>query len=312
MADEMLRIAGRSSSGVAKAIQTDDYGNLGVQTVGRNSDIVTIADNSPLNGTKLTFSADMFNDILYTITGAAHIWTQNKIEGYMQSSRPNDGGAGSSSVLTFDGIGIKTDIDFKVSMQTTYGQDAYASPAWRIVDELNCYYIHLATGQLRKMVGGVNTTLYTGTPINMRTTSKEFQIRMIGNEITVFVDGVLWGSAIDSQFTTGKVGVRPFLYPLSEVRYFSFEFYEKFTEQTKGQPFNIKPYSNWTLFLKTSGAIEISIELSPDGVNWYKATDTLVFDTADDMIIEFGYIAKYIRLTGNNLALITAQILGGV
>jgi hypothetical protein len=71
-------------------------------------------------------------------------------------------------------------------------------------------------------------------------------------------------------------------------------------------------FSRWTLFLTVADVIDIDIELSPDGgVTYYDVPESpIVFAAAGDDIIEFGYDATHIRLTGSNANLVTAQIRG--
>ena len=71
-------------------------------------------------------------------------------------------------------------------------------------------------------------------------------------------------------------------------------------------------YNRWTLYLTAADAIDIDIELSPDGgATWYDLPESpIAFAAAGDDIIEFGYDATNIRLTGSNANLVTAQIRG--
>ena len=51
MSDEFLRIGGRSDSGVAKALRTDENGNVGVQTAGKRIEITTLVDELEITDT---------------------------------------------------------------------------------------------------------------------------------------------------------------------------------------------------------------------------------------------------------------------
>ena len=71
-------------------------------------------------------------------------------------------------------------------------------------------------------------------------------------------------------------------------------------------------FRRWTLYLKTQGAINITVELSPDGgLTWFEIPESPIsFSTAGDDVIEFGYDATHIKITGSNTTLITAIIRG--
>ena len=71
-------------------------------------------------------------------------------------------------------------------------------------------------------------------------------------------------------------------------------------------------FRRWTLYLKTQGAINITVELSPDGgLTWFEISESPIsFDTADDDIIEFGYDATHVKLIGSNTTPVTAIIRG--
>lgn len=71
-------------------------------------------------------------------------------------------------------------------------------------------------------------------------------------------------------------------------------------------------FSRWTLYLKVAGAINITVELSPDGgTTYYEIPESpIVFGSAGDKVFEMGYDATNIRLTGSNTVLVTAQSRG--
>jgi len=73
----------------------------------------------------------------------------------------------------------------------------------------------------------------------------------------------------------------------------------------------LKNYNRWSLYLKVAGAIDITIEISPDGSTWYEPAESPVsFAAAGDDVLEMGYDAAYVRLTGSNTQPVTAQIRG--
>jgi len=71
-------------------------------------------------------------------------------------------------------------------------------------------------------------------------------------------------------------------------------------------------YNRWTLFIHVAGAIDVTVELSPDGGDtWYESPESpLSYSGTGDDAVEFGYDATDIRLTGSNATNITAQIRG--
>jgi len=71
-------------------------------------------------------------------------------------------------------------------------------------------------------------------------------------------------------------------------------------------------YDRWTLFIHVAGAIDITVELSPDGGDtWFEIPESpLSFSAAGDDVNEFGYDATHIRLTGSNTTVTTAQVRG--
>jgi len=71
-------------------------------------------------------------------------------------------------------------------------------------------------------------------------------------------------------------------------------------------------FKRWTLYLHTDAAIDITVELSPDGgSSWFLIPESPIsFSAAADDVIEFGYDATHIRLTGSNTTPVTAIIRG--
>jgi len=78
-----------------------------------------------------------------------------------------------------------------------------------------------------------------------------------------------------------------------------------------GKTAALKNFKRWTLFLKTADAIDITVELSPDGSTYFTIPESPIkFASADDDVIEMGYNAKTIKLTGSNTSAVTAIIRG--
>lgn len=72
-----------------------------------------------------------------------------------------------------------------------------------------------------------------------------------------------------------------------------------------------KPYYSVSLYIQTAGAINITIEITPDGTNWYPVPEGVRFyGAATKDIIEIGYTLQGIKLTGSNTTNVTASILG--
>ena len=71
-------------------------------------------------------------------------------------------------------------------------------------------------------------------------------------------------------------------------------------------------YLRWTIFIKTQGDVELTVEMSPDdGNTWYEIPDSpLSYGEATDHVIEFGYDADKMRITANTSTAVTAQIKG--
>ncbi|RLI73912.1 hypothetical protein DRP04_15250 [Archaeoglobales archaeon] len=75
---------------------------------------------------------------------------------------------------------------------------------------------------------------------------------------------------------------------------------------------SLKNFKRWTLYLKAAAAMDIKIELSPDGgTTWYEIPDSPIsFSAAGDDVLEVGYDATHIKLTGSTTDAVTAQIRG--
>ena len=67
------------------------------------------------------------------------------------------------------------------------------------------------------------------------------------------------------------------------------------------------------LFLDVAGAIDITVELTPDsGSTWFEPNDgalPLSFSSADDDVVVLNYSATGIRITGSNGTAVTAEVL---
>lgn len=68
--------------------------------------------------------------------------------------------------------------------------------------------------------------------------------------------------------------------------------------------------SSATLFIKTQGAVELTIEFSPDGSEWYEpaAESPIKFDKAGQDIAFIDYDAAAIRVTGSNSAVVNLDL----
>ncbi|WP_435074926.1 hypothetical protein [Halorubrum sp. HHNYT27] len=60
--------------------------------------------------------------------------------------------------------------------------------------------------------------------------------------------------------------------------------------------------STATLYVDTQGALDLKIEFSPDGVNWYEPMvgSPVGYDQADSDVIFIEYDAAAVRVTGSN------------
>lgn len=65
-----------------------------------------------------------------------------------------------------------------------------------------------------------------------------------------------------------------------------------------------------TLYLHVEGAVDITVEASPDGgETWYVLPESPVqFTAAGDNAVQFGYDFNRIRVTGSNSTAVTAQL----
>lgn len=70
-------------------------------------------------------------------------------------------------------------------------------------------------------------------------------------------------------------------------------------------------YDRWTLYIATSGACSLTLQLSPDTttppIYWFNPSESpIVFAAAGSGVYEMGYDATYIRLQSNNPSGVTA------
>ncbi|MES2697695.1 MAG: glycosyl hydrolase family 28-related protein [Verrucomicrobiota bacterium] len=90
------------------------------------------------------------------------------------------------------------------------GTNRWLGLAFRYIDENNHYYVSFRTSnvlELKKMSGGVFTTLAT-TPLTLTTgTWYVIKAKAIGNSLKVYVDGKLQLQTTDSTFAAGKIGL---------------------------------------------------------------------------------------------------------
>jgi hypothetical protein len=81
-------------------------------------------------------------------------------------------------------------------------------------------------------------------------------------------------------------------------------------------PINVTPatgllggYDKWTIYVETSGANNITVELSPDGTNYYEISESpFAFSAAGEKVQTLNYVAKNIKLTGNSGTGVTAFV----
>jgi hypothetical protein len=67
--------------------------------------------------------------------------------------------------------------------------------------------------------------------------------------------------------------------------------------------------TKWTLFLHADATVDIYVYLSPDGINWFQITESPIsFSAAGDQTVEFGYVARAIKLVASNTTPVTAMI----
>jgi len=71
-------------------------------------------------------------------------------------------------------------------------------------------------------------------------------------------------------------------------------------------------FDRWTLLIHVGGAIDITVEVSPDnGTTWYEIPESVLsYSAATDDVLNLGYDATDIRLTGSNTTSTTAQVRG--
>lgn len=58
---------------------------------------------------------------------------------------------------------------------------------------------------------------------------------------------------------------------------------------------------SYTLFLDVAGAVDVTVELSPNGEDWFEPTDSPIkFSAAGTEIVHFDYDFNHIRLAGSD------------
>lgn len=79
-----------------------------------------------------------------------------------------------------------------------------------------------------------------------------------------------------------------------------------------GSIYDIDVFKEWTLYLKTEGAVDITIELSIDAFYYFEIDESPEsFGSADTKVLKMsGYEAKLMWLKGSNSTEVTAQICG--
>jgi len=81
---------------------------------------------------------------------------------------------------------------------------------------------------------------------------------------------------------------------------------------SNGKSITLNNYNQYTLMLHVDGAIDITVEVSPDGgKNWFEIPESpFSYGSAQDDTKEMGYDADMIKLTGSNTSLVTAKVYG--
>lgn len=101
MADEMLRIAGRGDDGTAKAVKTDNNGNIGVVPVKRSVDVIDLASSISLRDT---------NPLYYLVDVSAY----RDFEFYITSTLDQDMYIGAIDKDNFEPFNFSTDEGVRV------------------------------------------------------------------------------------------------------------------------------------------------------------------------------------------------------
>lgn len=74
---------------------------------------------------------------------------------------------------------------------------------------------------------------------------------------------------------------------------------------------DISDVSGFTIYLNSAGAVDVTVEYSPDGgTNWYEPRDEspVSFSGANTEVIAVAYQASAVRLTGSNTTGVEAQV----
>ncbi|UWG46576.1 hypothetical protein HSRCO_0277 [Halanaeroarchaeum sp. HSR-CO] len=83
-----------------------------------------------------------------------------------------------------------------------------------------------------------------------------------------------------------------------------------------GKEVPVGDVTKFTVFLKVEGAVDVDIELSPDGENWYRPGEAdntpdespIKFTSAGTEIVALGYAADYVRVTATNDTPVSVQV----
>lgn len=151
--------------------------------------------------------------------GLATGWTPTSGTWSVQSSQYS-GQAGGSNSYSIAGESTWTDytLDAKVNVTNNTNGNKDAGLIVRYTDANNYYMLYIKNNdhassrkmELIKTVAGVKTTLGYSNPSIVADTLYAYKIVLNGGNISVYKDGALQFSAVDTAFTSGKIGLRTY------------------------------------------------------------------------------------------------------
>jgi len=193
-------------------------------------------------------------------------------------------------------------------------KDRYFQP-----DQFNGYLLQFITGEragaVYKIAGNGNTYIDVTAPIAAYTPPEDVKLAILNvNAGASFVDVVKWGN----QYLTGADITQNILnldVALTEILGASPNYTLADNEDiSAGKTFTVTEEYKWrntSLYLRTNGAIDISLEFAPEGSDFYEPEESpLVFSTAGTNIYEINFAWKAIRITGSNSSNVTAKLKG--
>jgi len=76
-----------------------------------------------------------------------------------------------------------------------------------------------------------------------------------------------------------------------------------------GKEINVGDVSSVTLYLDAAAAVDVTVEFSPDGTNWYEPVveSPVSFTAAGTEIVHIDFNAAKLRVTGSNTTAVRAQ-----